>query len=105
MSTDKPAAAAPFEITQDGDGPTWILAKGSEPWETWKASGHLPEAFHDAGQFYWITVEAVRREHRIYIAGARPIPLPRWRVQDIDTEADWAHAEKLYELSQTASSH
>lgn len=62
-------------------------------------SNDLPPAYHDAGQFYWITIEAIRREHRVYIAGARPLILPRWRVLDIDTEDDWEHAEKLYAVA------
>ena len=30
--------------------------------------------------------------------GMRPLLLPRWRVQDIDTEEDWQRAELMHQL-------
>ena len=59
-------------------------------------SNDLPKAYHDAGQFVWIGSETALREKRFYLPGMRPVALPRHRVQDIDTEEDWARAEKLY---------
>jgi pseudaminic acid cytidylyltransferase len=59
-------------------------------------SNDLPAAYHDAGQFLWIRADVVRRERRAYVPGMHPLVLPRWRVQDIDTEEDWVRAEKLY---------
>jgi N-acylneuraminate cytidylyltransferase len=58
-------------------------------------SQDLPEAMHDAGQFYWGRPQAWL-EHRI-IFGDRStvVAIPRWRVQDIDTAEDWHRAETL----------
>lgn len=60
-------------------------------------SQDLEEAYHDAGQFYWARAAAWARSNNLYEDG-RPLRLPRWRVQDIDTEEDWQHAERLYQL-------
>ena len=60
-------------------------------------SQDLEEAFHDAGQFYWARPEAWAASHNLFNDG-RPLILPRWRVQDIDTEEDWTRAELLHQL-------
>lgn len=59
-------------------------------------SNDLPTAYHDAGQFNWLRVAAVLKEKRQYFPGMLPLILPRYRVQDIDTEEDWKRAEKLF---------
>lgn len=61
-------------------------------------SQELPEALHDAGQFYWLDVARFRQEPRIFRGDSRPVILPRWRVQDIDTPEDWQRAELLHRL-------
>lgn len=61
-----------------------------------KRSQDLPEAYHDAGQFYWAHVPRYLRERTFYGVDAAPVFLPRWRVQDIDTMEDWTRAEHLY---------
>eukprot|EP00658_Telonema_sp_P-2_P074989 TRINITY_DN64346_c0_g1_i1.p2 TRINITY_DN64346_c0_g1~~TRINITY_DN64346_c0_g1_i1.p2 ORF type:complete len:148 (+),score=37.44 TRINITY_DN64346_c0_g1_i1:128-571(+) len=48
-------------------------------------SNDLPEAYHDAGQFYWLQTQTFLESHRMYAADAVPIILPRHLVQDIDT--------------------
>lgn len=58
-------------------------------------SQDLPEALHDAGQFYWGTPEAWLQNKRIFADHSYPLLIPRWRVQDIDTEADWVRAEAM----------
>ncbi|MDI4652864.1 MULTISPECIES: pseudaminic acid cytidylyltransferase [Pseudoalteromonas] len=58
-------------------------------------SQDLPEAFHDAGQFYWCKVEAIEKEMPFFSTHSRPVILPRKRVQDIDTPEDWELAELL----------
>jgi pseudaminic acid cytidylyltransferase len=58
-------------------------------------SQDLPVALHDAGQFYWGTPAAWTEGRRIFDAHSCPIVIPRWRVQDIDTEDDWIRAEML----------
>lgn len=58
-------------------------------------SQDLEEAFHDAGQFYWGKTSAWLDGEPIF-SNARPVILPRHRVQDIDTEEDWDRAELMY---------
>jgi pseudaminic acid cytidylyltransferase len=59
-------------------------------------SQDLPEALHDAGQFYWGKPEAWIEERRIFDVHSMPIVLPRWRVQDIDDRNDWIIAERIF---------
>ncbi|MEE1877675.1 pseudaminic acid cytidylyltransferase [Altererythrobacter litoralis] len=61
-----------------------------------KRSQDLEEAWHDAGQFYWGTAQSWREGHPIFRGSVFGIPLPRHRVQDIDTPEDWARAELLF---------
>jgi pseudaminic acid cytidylyltransferase len=56
-------------------------------------SQDLPVALHDAGQFYWGRSEAWIRGRQIFGINSKPILIPRWRVQDIDTLEDWKRAE------------
>lgn len=58
-------------------------------------SQDLPEAMHDAGQFYWGRPSAWLEDKRIFDRHSFPVVLPRWRVQDIDTEEDWKRAELI----------
>ncbi|CAN4272666.1 NeuA CMP-N-acetylneuraminic acid synthetase [Methylophilaceae bacterium] len=58
-------------------------------------SQDLPAALHDAGQFYWGRPEAWIQGKRIFDNRSKPILIPRWRVQDIDTLEDWDRAEIL----------
>jgi pseudaminic acid cytidylyltransferase len=60
-------------------------------------SQDLEEAFHDAGQFYWARPSAWASTANLFDNG-RPLLLPRWRVQDIDSEEDWQRAELLHRL-------
>ncbi|MCL9799316.1 pseudaminic acid cytidylyltransferase [Pseudomonas sp. rhizo66] len=59
-------------------------------------SQDLPEAFQDAGQFYWGRREAWLRGEVLYSPASLPVILPRHLVQDIDTPQDWKRAEYLY---------
>ncbi len=58
-------------------------------------SQDLAETLHDAGQFYWGTAAAWKKGTPILGPESTVLRVPRWRVQDIDTEEDWAHAELL----------
>jgi pseudaminic acid cytidylyltransferase len=60
-------------------------------------SQDLPEAFHDAGQFYWLNVEKYMKAPALYASDAVPIILPRYLVQDIDTPEDWMRAEFMFQ--------
>lgn len=64
-------------------------------------SQDLPEAWHDAGQFYWGTARAWLKGTPLFGHDAAPVPLPRHRVQDIDTPEDWERAEWLFKAMQT----
>lgn len=59
-------------------------------------SQDLPEAFQDAGQFYWGRSDAWLRGEAVYSPASLPVILPRHLVQDIDTPEDWKRAEYLY---------
>lgn len=61
-------------------------------------SQDLPEAYHDAGQFYWTQAAALLREQRLDVQPLRPVALPRYLVHDIDTEEDWVEAELIHEV-------
>lgn len=63
-----------------------------------KRSQDLPRALHDAGQFYWATPDTWSSGRRIYDRHSVPLVIPRWRVQDIDTEEDWTRAELMARL-------
>ena len=56
-------------------------------------SQDLPTALHDAGQFYWGRPAAWLEGKRIFARHSKPVVIPRWRVQDIDTQDDWKRAE------------
>jgi pseudaminic acid cytidylyltransferase len=58
-------------------------------------SQDLPTALHDAGQFYWGRPAAWLEGKRIFDRYSKPVVIPRWRVQDIDTPDDWERAEIL----------
>jgi len=63
-----------------------------------RRSNDLPEAYHDAGQFYWMDSRKFLETKRVYTADALPVILPRYLVQDIDTAEDWETAEMMYEV-------
>ena len=59
-------------------------------------SQDLPEAFHDAGQFYWGRAEAFLSDVVLFSPASLPVVLPRYLVQDIDTMEDWYRAELMH---------
>ena len=59
-------------------------------------SQDLEEAWHDAGQFYWGRAGAWLDGKPVFSRDAVPVPLPRYRVQDIDTLEDWQRAEWIF---------
>ncbi|MFZ5547954.1 MAG: pseudaminic acid cytidylyltransferase [Pseudomonadota bacterium] len=63
-------------------------------------SQDLEHAWHDAGQFYWGRAEAFLSGVPLYSKAAVGVPLPRHRVQDIDTEEDWRRAELMFQVLQ-----
>ena len=79
-------------LTLDGQG----ALKALYPEFRHTRSQDLPEAFQDAGQFYWGRSEAWLRGEAVYSPASLPVVLPRHLVQDIDTPEDWKRAEYLY---------
>jgi len=55
----------------------------------------LEKTFHDAGQFYWGAAEAWLAHKRMHTSGLG-MPIPNWRVVDIDSEEDWQRAELIF---------
>lgn len=66
-------------------------------------SQDLEPAFHDAGQFYWGKPEAFLARKGFFTSRSVLQLLPRERVQDIDTQADWDMAENLFKLLKSKS--
>ncbi|CAM2059116.1 Pseudaminic acid cytidylyltransferase [Desulfovibrionales bacterium] len=59
-------------------------------------SNDLIDVYHDAGQFYWVDGLRFLDMPCFYTLDARPVVLPRVRVQDIDTLEDWEMAENMF---------
>ena len=59
-------------------------------------SQDLEPAYHDAGQFCWGRTEAWLSGTPIFSDASLPVVLPRWLVQDVDTEEDWRRAELMF---------
>jgi pseudaminic acid cytidylyltransferase len=59
-------------------------------------SQDLEEAYHDAGQFYWGRLQSFKNNVHLFSDTSTPYILPRYLVQDIDTEEDWIQAEAMY---------
>ena len=59
-------------------------------------SQDLDEAFHDAGQLYWGKTSAWLETEQMFSLKSTPYILPRYLVQDIDTEEDWLQAELMF---------
>ena len=64
-------------------------------------SQDLPDALHDAGQFYWGRPQAWLDGLRIFDKASTVVTIPRWRVQDIDTVEDWERAEVMWQTLQS----
>lgn len=61
-------------------------------------SQDLPEALHDAGQFYWAAPENWMASPKGFNEKSTVVLIPNWRVQDIDTLEDWERAEIIFSL-------
>ncbi len=63
-----------------------------------KRSQDLPEAYHDAGLFYWYRKQYFEEKIAGFGENAFPYILDEEKVQDIDTLDDWRIAEMKYNL-------
>jgi N-acylneuraminate cytidylyltransferase len=59
-------------------------------------SQDLEKSYHDCGQFYWLNVEAFRKEKKLYLNNTYPFIMSELETQDIDTLVDWEMAELKY---------
>lgn len=64
-------------------------------------SQDLPQAYHDAGQWYWLKTDAFIKNREIMTENSCGLLLDDLEVQDIDNETDWKLAELKYELLQS----
>lgn len=63
-------------------------------------SQDLPEVYHDAAQFYWGRASAYLGGVPLFSNKSIGVVIPRFRVQDVDTEEDWVRAELMYRALQ-----
>lgn len=59
-------------------------------------SQELEHWWHDAGMFYWGHPEAFLQDLPLYSNYSIGVQIPRYRVQDIDTEDEWRRAELMH---------
>ncbi len=90
-----PLCSYPFPIWRS------CLIRNGSPEPIWpenmpRRSQDLPEAFHDAGQFYWHERSALLTGSPAF-NGPETLAwiIPRSRVVDIDTQEDWDQAELI----------
>jgi pseudaminic acid cytidylyltransferase len=57
----------------------------------------LVKSYHDVGQFYWGTVTNWLSKKKLHSNGIG-LPIPKWRVADIDNLHDWKRAELLFKV-------
>lgn len=63
-----------------------------------KRSQDLPDAYHDAGLFYWYSKKYFEEKIAGFGENACPYVLDEEKVQDIDTLDDWRIAEMKYNM-------
>ncbi|MCX6210772.1 MAG: pseudaminic acid cytidylyltransferase [Bacteroidetes bacterium] len=63
-----------------------------------KRSQDLQPLYHDAGMFYWINIEALKKEQKLFTSNSGAIILDETEVQDIDNLTDWKMAELKYKM-------
>lgn len=68
------------------------------PGDYLKRSQDLEPSYHDAGQFYWFSVESLLQSGQLVGENTGGMIVDENSVQDIDTEVDWALAEMKYRL-------
>lgn len=61
-------------------------------------SQDLEPFYHDAGQFYCLSVKSFSEQNVVVMEKTVPLVLPELEVQDIDTQEDWELAEIKYRL-------
>jgi pseudaminic acid cytidylyltransferase len=64
-----------------------------------KRSQDLPQAFHDAGQWYWIKTEKLLEKKQILTDNTGFILLDETESQDVDNDSDWKMMEIKYRFN------
>lgn len=64
----------------------------------------LPQAFHREGSIYVSRISVITEQQSLYGEKVLPYPMDPLNSVNLDTEADWEHAEKLirYRMSRTS---
>jgi pseudaminic acid cytidylyltransferase len=57
----------------------------------------LEKSYHDAGQFYWGRASSWLEQKKMHTEGLG-MPIPNWRVVDIDSADDWIRAELVFKI-------
>ncbi len=63
-------------------------------------SQDLESAYHDCGQFYFLTSNSLVTQKKCYTESMVPLEISELEVQDIDNEVDWQLAELKYKFLQ-----
>jgi len=60
-------------------------------------SQDLEEAYYDAGQFFWQNLD-FKSSEIVFGKDSKPVIIPRYLVQDLDTQEDWERLEMMYRI-------
>lgn len=63
-----------------------------------RRSQDFPNAFHDAGQFYWVNVNKFMSSKKLWTNNSFGLEISELHAQDIDNPEDWRLAELKYKL-------
>lgn len=61
-------------------------------------SQDLPCMYHDVGQFYFVEVEALKKNRKLMAGNCMPYIVSELEVQDIDNITDWRIAELKFQI-------
>lgn len=61
-------------------------------------SQDLETVYHDAGQWYWIQIQAFKEQERLFTENSSSIILSSLEVQDIDVSSDWTITEIKFSM-------
>jgi pseudaminic acid cytidylyltransferase len=64
-------------------------------------SQDLPQAYHDAGQWYWVKTNRIKESGKLIFEATQGLHLSPFEAHDIDTLDDWKLAELKYEFLQS----
>lgn len=94
MSVAEYPAPLQRALTMDESG----LVRPLEPSFLSARSQDLRRNFHDIGQMYWGNAAEWRTDVPVAAARTRAYLMDPWRAIDIDTQADWEHAERAFRM-------